>query len=169
MKPLHIFLIGLAVILLSIILYFIFRKRKIKHTYSKIHCIMTNTELTYYDAFVKILSGTNYILHYQTPLSAIVKRNEPHSFQPELSRVIDFCILSYDFTPLLCIEINDRTHLMKHRIERDEKVKAILKSAKIPLLTIWTTETFDIKIFAAKIRDFGIKLDIRKINNEFKR
>ena len=110
---------------------------------------MTNTELKYFNALRSILAGTPYVLLPQIALSSIVTRKNKHKFQNELNRVVDFCVFSPEFAPLICIEINDSTHLLKHRIERDKKVQNILKNAKLPLVTIWTNEKFDYKQIAS--------------------
>ena len=139
--------------------------KKFKYTYIKKDCLLTNTELKYYNALKSILNGTNYILQPQICLASIIERKEVHKFQSELSRIVDFGIFSPEYSPILLIEINDASHLKKDRKERDLKVKYILKSAKIPLLTIWTNTPFDIKNIAKELKSYGLKIDLGSIYN----
>ena len=165
--PYIILITSLFILLVIIILRQILLKyRKPRYSYKKTQCLMTNTELKYFNALKSILCGTPYVLLPQIALSSIVMRKNKHKFQNELNRVIDFCVFSPEFAPLICIEINDSTHLLKHRIERDKKVKNILKNAKLPLITIWTNEKFDYKQIAIKLKNNGLKIDIRNIYNE---
>ena len=165
--PLIILLISIVLLVGLIVLTNVLSKnKKTRYKYKKINSLMTNTELKYYNALKSILHGTPYVLLPQIPLSSIVTRKNKHKFQNELNRVVDFCVFSPEFSPLVCIEINDSSHLLKNRIERDKKVKNILKLAKIPLLTIWTNEKFEYKQIANKLKNCGLKIDIRNIYNE---
>lgn len=76
-------IIGTIIVLTILILIdlFIINPNKNKKTYVKKECLMTNTELKYFNALRGILSKTPYILIPQMPLSGIVIRKEPHSFQ----------------------------------------------------------------------------------------
>ncbi|MBR5439641.1 MAG: DUF2726 domain-containing protein [Clostridia bacterium] len=162
-----ILLISISILVVIIIFKNIFSKDcKTRYKYKKINSLMTNTELKYFNALKSILFRTPYVLLPQIPLSSIVTRVNKHKFQSELNRVVDFCIFSPEFSPLICIEINDSSHLLKQRIERDKKVKNILKLAKIPLVTIWTNEKFDYKQIAQKLKNCGLKLNLRNIYNE---
>lgn len=158
-----------SIILLSILIIISIitaKKKKFNYKYKKIDSLMTNTELKYFTALKLILASTPYILQPQVCLSSIVKRADFHKFQGELTRVVDFCIFSPEYSPLIVIEINDLSHLKKARIDRDKKVKFILKSAKIPIFTIWTNQNFNLKQIALALKNYGLKIDIRKIYNE---
>ena len=158
--------IGVLLFIIYLIIDFkIKNRKKFSYTYRTKKCLMTNTEFKYYTALKSILSGTNYVLLPQIALSAIVERKEPHKYQSELSRVADFVIFSPEFAPLLVVEINDQTHNLRSRRLRDEKVKFILKSANLPLLTIETSTRFDILQIAKSMRAFGINVNIRSIYN----
>lgn len=165
--PVTLILISAFILVLIIIITnLITKSRKTTYSYKKIQSLMTNTELKYFNALRSILAGTPYVLLPQIPLSSIVTRKNKHKFQNELNRVVDFCIFSPEFSPLICIEVNDSSHLLKHRIERDKKVKNILKLAKLPLVTLWTNEKFEYKQIAIKLKNCGLKIDVRNIYNE---
>ena len=161
------FILAFLIILTIIyIIKLIFKKLKpLKYTYKSKNCLMTNTELKYFESFKRILQNTRYIIIPQVCLSSIVERKETHKFQSELSRITDFCIFTEDYKPVLVIEINDKTHKKRSRKDRDNKVKYILKSAKINLLTIWTKDEFSTLKFAQLFKENGLKINLRGINN----
>ena len=162
----HIILISFILFLIVLVIeYFIDKRKKFPYSYTLKDCLMTNTELKYFNAFKSILNGTPYILQPQVCLSSIIERKEQHTFQSELNRVVDFAIFSPEYSPVLLIEINDKSHLKKDRKERDKKVKFILKSAKIPLMTIWTKDQFDIKLIAKELKSYGLKIELGSIYN----
>lgn len=157
-------LILLTITILDITLYFVIKKlRPLKYTYKSKNCLMTNTELKYFESFKRILQNTRYVIIPQVCLSSIIERKEKHKFQSELSRIADFCIFTEDYKPLLVIEINDKTHKKRDRKSRDNKVKYILKSAKIGLLTIWTKDEFSTQKFAQLFKENGLKINLRGI------
>lgn len=163
------------IIIYSFVLFFILllfdkflkNKNKTRYSYEKIQCLMTNTELKYFNALKSILNGSNYILQPQVCLSSIVKRTDIHKFQSELTRIVDFAIFNKEYSIILCIEINDKSHLKKNRIERDKKVNYILKSCKIPLYTIWTNSEFSVEKIAKDLKNLGLKLDLKGVYNEY--
>lgn len=162
----YIILTILIVLIITYIIKIIAKKLKpLKYTYKSKKCLMTNTELKYFESFKRILQNTRYIIIPQVSLSSIVERKEIHKFQSELSRIADFCIFTEDYKPILVIEINDKSHKKRSRKDRDNKVKYILKSAKINLLTIWTKDEFSTLKFAQLFKENGLKINLRGINN----
>ena len=159
------------ILLFSVILFFIIliveriivKSKIFPYSYTLKDCLMTNTELKYYNALKSILSGTPYILQPQICLSSLIERKDAHQYQGELNRIVDFGIFSPEYSPLLLIEINDSSHLKRDRKERDAKVKYILKSAKLPLMTVLTKDTFDIKLLAKELKSYGLKIDLGNI------
>lgn len=105
--------------------------------YQKKATYLTNAELEFYNV-IKDIVGNNYIALPQIPLSQIINKTSNYKYQNELYRIIDIGIFTKDYTPLICIEINDNTHHNKQRYLRDLKVKKILHKANIPIITLWT-------------------------------
>ncbi len=156
----------LIILIIIFIIKLIVKKIKpLKYSYKSKNCLMTNTEFKYFESFKRILNNTRYIIIPQVCLSTIVERKEKHKFQSELSRIADFCIFTEDYKPILVIEINDKTHKKYARKDRDNKVKYILKSSKIGLLTIWTKDEFSTLKFAQLFKENGLKINLRGINN----
>lgn len=137
----------IVVLLLGIIIYVILSnclpdkqsKKEASATYYARPHYISSCEQHYFDIFKKILSGSSYVVFPQIPLSQIVNViSTDIKYQYELNQVIDFGIFdATTFKPVLCIEINDKTHEQPDRLARDIKVKNILTLADLPLLTFW--------------------------------
>lgn len=83
----------------------------------------------------------DYYIIPQTNLASIINKKKEFNkqWQNELYRNIDFAIINKTtFLPELLIEINDKTHNPKSRIERDKKVRQICLDAKINLITFYS-------------------------------
>lgn len=101
--------------------------------------ICTENEIKLYKK-LKELTPPKYTVQMQIPLSSIVKKNINNYYINELFRTIDFGIIEETGEIKVLIELNDKTHLQKKRIERDIKVKNILEEANIPLITLWSNQ-----------------------------
>jgi very-short-patch-repair endonuclease len=55
--------------------------------------------------------------------------------------------------PLFAIELDDKTHKLPKRIERDQEVERILHGAGIPLIRIENRGRFDPKELARVVQD----------------
>lgn len=99
--------------------------------------LITYTEQKYYEAIKKAVSN-DFILYPQINLASIIERTDKHKYVNELFRNVDFAIFDKAYNPILLIEINDKTHKERKRIERDKKVKEILAIANLPIVTFWT-------------------------------
>ena len=123
-----------------------------KKTYEK-KKLLTKTEIRFQNAISKCINE-NYILLPQINLATIVNRIDQHRYQNELYRNVDFCIFDKEYTPILLIEINDKTHKEKTRKARDYKVKDICQSAALPLITFWTDYGVNEDYIQKKIKEF---------------
>lgn len=136
----------------------IFRiKSKVKYDayYSVKPRYLSPNEHEYFTVLKNILKD-KYLIFPQVPLSQIVEKHSASNYKTDLFRVIDFCIFDKSYYPLLCVEINDTSHLKKDRSKRDQKVGDILKSARIPLLTLWTYEGIDEQAIKKQLKQFKI-------------
>ena len=88
-------------------------------------------------------------------LASIINK-EDSFYQTELFRNIDFGIFTKSFELVLLIEINDKTHMLAKRRKRDAKVKEILNSCHIPLLTFYTSYPNE--------KDYVVKRILKKID-----
>ncbi len=131
----------LSAIILVIILYIIIKKAKPKVQYIKKDKLVSDCEMAYYKIMLKYF-GDNYIILPQVNLASVIDK-KGENFRTELFRNVDFGFFDKNYAPILLVEINDRTHLRKDRIKRDEKVAYICKKAKLPLATFWTADGID--------------------------
>lgn len=102
--------------------------------------LMTDIEKYFYNIITKHFND-KYIVVPQVNLASIVNKEKKYKneYQNELFRNLDFGIFDKETTsPLLMIEINDKTHNYKKRQYRDIKVKEILNTANINLITFYT-------------------------------
>ena len=85
--------------------------------------------------------GNDYVIMPQVNLASVVNKIKdfPKQYQNELYRNIDFGIFTKNtLSPLLLIEINDKTHEQKERQDRDKKVRDICYKANIKLITFYS-------------------------------
>ena len=100
---------------------------------------ISRSERYFYNILKKLENDYHIRVHPQVSLASIVDKVGNYKFSNELYRIIDFGIFSEDYSTLLfVIEINDSSHLKKNRYYRDKKVRAILDSANIKLVTFYT-------------------------------
>ena len=106
-------------------------------TYSAKKSFMTNCEKAYFDVLQKI-TYPHYTVQPQINLASIIDKENTNGYRGELFRNVDFGIFDTNYSLLLLIEINDKSHYQKDRIARDKKVNEICAEAGLPLVTFWT-------------------------------
>ena len=106
-------------------------------TYSAKQSLMTNCEKAYFDVLQKV-TFPNYTVQPQINLASIIDKANQSKYRSELFRNVDFGVFDKNYSLLLLIEINDKTHYQNDRIARDKKVHEICEKAGIPLVTFWT-------------------------------
>ena len=89
---------------------------------------------------LKTIFGNKYIIQPQVPLRMIISKDgeELGKYANELHKYIDFGLFDKNYKLLALIELNDKSHTLKERHERDLKVQEICNQANIPLITFWT-------------------------------
>lgn len=145
--------------LLRYMRYKIFKIKNNRPTYDAYYSVKPRYLSPYEQQFYEILKNVvkdKFVIFPQVPLSQIVEKHSKSNYKTELFRVVDFCIFDKDFYPLLCIEINDNSHLQKNRTDRDSRVAEILKSARLPLLTFWTYEGIDEQEIKKQLKTFNL-------------
>ncbi len=98
---------------------------------------MTNNERLFYNK-IKCLEP-EYKIIPQVSLASIISKENNNKYYTDLFRNIDFAIFDTNLQDvLLLIELNDGTHKLKKRKNRDAKIKKICNAAGIPLLFFYT-------------------------------
>jgi len=130
-------LLGLA-IARALPKYLIVSRKKVENAYVKKTYIMTASEYEVFRRVERILQNTKYLILPQVATRSIVNKTNGYR-DYELNTIVDSRICTRNgYSPVLVIELNDNSHNEKERRERDEKQKAIFKSANMPLITLWT-------------------------------
>jgi len=92
---------------------------------------------TYFFETIKNEFQKEFDIFPQINLASIIDKKG--KYRNELFRNIDIGIFEkVSKLPILLIEINDKSHNLPKRIERDEKVKAICKKANIKLIFFYS-------------------------------
>lgn len=135
-------IVGLVTIVLSLLIGFYKPKEKVKLTskYERKPTLISRAEYEFLQT-LKQVAGNSYEVVPQVSLVSVIDKRTNTQYRNELFRVCDYCFVDKDtYEPLLLIELNDNSHKRADRVERDEKVAAICKSAGMPLLTFWLND-----------------------------
>jgi very-short-patch-repair endonuclease len=132
-------------ILIGIILFLMaFSSKKdkvIDNVFFKKDYFITVVERDFFDLLQRLLP-TEYICYPQIVLSAIVSvktsKDNFWKYQNSINRkIIDFVIFKKsNLEPVLAIEYDDSSHNLEKRIERDNKVDNVLKTAGISYIHV---------------------------------
>jgi hypothetical protein len=127
--------------------------RKSRFEYGRKDFIMTRAEHECYDALIAEM-GADYYFFPQIHLDSIVspkkgRKGRLYAFRHINQKSVDFvaCDKKY-IRPLFAIELDDKTHNLPRRVERDNEVERILRSAGIPLIRIENRGRFEPKQLA---------------------
>jgi len=99
--------------------------------------LMTPSEQRFFEEIQKVFKE-KYLIFSQVSLAAIINIKENQLDRFERRNIInkfylDFVICDKKSTKsLLVIELNDKTHILSSRKERDTYIKSLLDSSKIP-------------------------------------
>lgn len=81
-----------------------------------------------------------------------------NEFEPKGQRSVDFVVCEKEYlSPVLTIELNDNSHNLPDRIERDHFAETALQEGGLPLLTVIALSNqdyYDVEKLKYKIRDF---------------
>ena len=106
--------------------------------YLKKESLVSEWELIFYKKLEKMF-GNDFKIQAQVNMASIIDKRLHTMYRNELFRNIDFGIFDKDtLKPLLMIELNDKTHKQRDRHMRDLKVRDILQSCNLPLVTFYS-------------------------------
>lgn len=125
--------------------------------YKRKSSLLSRSEMGFYE-ILKSLFADKYLILPQVALVSVVDKLTQTSYRNELFRIIDFCLADKEtYAPLLLIELNDSSHNRADRIERDRKVAQICESARMPLITIQTSEINDTALIKKLVNKNALK------------
>jgi very-short-patch-repair endonuclease len=121
-------------------IFFSGRKRP-EYLYGKKDCIMTQPEKVCFEALQSTVGDKFYIfpqIHLASILDHKVRgQNWRGAFRHIDEKSVDFVLCDkVKLSPVLSIELDDRSHERLDRQDRDREVERILAEAKLPLLRL---------------------------------
>ena len=119
---------------------------------------MSRAEQEFFNDLVTAVSG-EYHIFAQAHLPSIVDhkvkgQNWKGAWAHINRKSVDFVLCDkQSLAPRLAIELDDRTHELSERVERDIEVERILFAAGLPLLRIQNSRSYIIAELALKIKE----------------
>lgn len=150
-------ILGLLVVAIKLVEEFAPNKKQ-RFEYRRKDGVMTDAERECFQVLVAEM-GLDYYFFPQVHLDAIVQptniqENRFNAFRHINQKSVDFVACDKKMLrPLFAIELDDKTHNQRNRVERDKEVERILKGAGIPLIRIENRGRFDQKELARLIQN----------------
>lgn len=126
--------------------------------------LISKSEQAFYDA-IKNATPEGYLVFPQINLMSFIEKTDSSPFHNELFRIVDFLITDSSYRPKLVIEINDQSHFLPDRKERDEKVKKICEEAGIPIINLWTHDGINPTYIKTKLKTSLESLPVARIHH----
>ncbi len=129
-----------------------------RYQYKRKDFFMTAAEHECYNALMAAVGDTYYVfpqVHLPTIVDhKIARQNWQRALWHINSKSVDFVLCDKAYiAPKLAIELDDRSHLLPERQERDREVERILRIANMPLLRIENHGRFNSAELKQKISD----------------
>lgn len=136
---------GVVCVLIKIISDYI-QSKIVQHPYKLKSSLLTPNELDVYSRLKQVLpQGTVLIpqVHYIELLNLKEGNQQKYAAKNKVDRKsLDYVIFNEtDFSPLLAIELDDRTHEWINRMEKDNFENGIFEDVGLPLLRIRYSDT----------------------------
>ena len=124
--------------------------------YKPKECIITKTELKFYKILLEISKELDLILFSQVALYSIIgtKYNDKESFYKICSKSIDFVLVNKNNCKVVtAIELDDYTHILYERQERDKFINKIFRDLNISLLRFKVEQEYNKEKIKNKIKE----------------
>lgn len=92
--------------------------------------------------------GDRYIIEKQVQLSRIISTVETNNygdFNRIKAKSIDFVLFNKDYSPYLCIELDDLSHMKWNRQKRDAFVDGIMKDVGLRIIHVRASYSYDLE------------------------
>ncbi|ABW19360.1 DUF2726 domain-containing protein [Alkaliphilus oremlandii] len=119
------------------------------HIYKKKY-FFTKNENLFFRTLQEALKEENVIILSKVRIIDIIsiperQKNFIYYFNKLKAKHIDFVVCDKDyFSPIYCIELDDKSHLREDRIQRDILVNEIFKKVEMPLIRIKAKESYEV-------------------------
>lgn len=129
-------------------------------TYHAKNYILSNAEMLFYDALIEATKNTYLQIWPKMGLKEIVYvkdsqgNKNPYKYFNKIDRKhIDFTLVNpKSGKPLLCIELDDKSHQKQNRIERDEFLNKVMQQADITLMHIAASRDYNVQELETTIK-----------------
>jgi len=159
-----IFLFFAIFVFILVKLILLFLSRKSRYLYESKSEYLTKAELTFLSVLRQAVNGA-YEIVPQVPLGSIVRvKNNSKDYYAHYNqidrKILDFVLFEiFSFKPLLVIELDDSSHNLPDRKNRDKFVDKVLEVVKLPILHIPVRNTYDTNEIYLNINKLLIKYD----------
>ena len=140
-------LLALFVTILFIIVMLLRKKPPLK--YKKLKNLCTPAERRFYQALHQAV-GNEYLIFSKVRVADLIlpgSSKDRSRWQSAFNKVackhVDFVLCDEGLNIVAAIELDDASHIQKHRIERDRFVEWAFRSAKLPLVRFVQRRSYD--------------------------
>lgn len=112
--------------------------------------LLTPAEQNFLNVLTKAVDG-RYIIENQVQLSRIVTPTDSNShyvnyrdFNQIKAKSIDFVLYGNSYRPVLCIELDDHSHLRWDRVKRDLFVDEVMDGVGLPILHVPVSYSYNL-------------------------
>lgn len=136
-------------LILFVTLNILFRKKLGKFPYVAKESILSKSEFDFYRQLKESLVETDFIILMKVGIRDIVRiPRDAKKYIAWLNKIdkkhVDFLICDKSLKPIRVIELDDRTHNLPGRIERDKFVDEIFESVSIPIEHIKVESSYNL-------------------------
>ncbi|MEN3941889.1 DUF2726 domain-containing protein [Prosthecobacter sp. SYSU 5D2] len=133
----------LVIVAVLILVKRLLSRRRPEVAYRQQKALLTPAERSFFGVLQPLLPPHHYLVFKVrladiiTPAGRLSRPDWQRAFNGVSAKHIDFLLCrSDDLSPVMAIELDDRSHQKKDRADRDGFVEAALKSAHLPLLRV---------------------------------
>lgn len=131
------------------------------YKYQRKWYLVTRSELYFFHTLLKVVDKFYYVVP-QVHLSSLLEHKTwGQNWKGALSRIqrksVDYVICSRkELAPVCVIELDDPSHSLPERVQRDKFVEEVLQKAEVPLIRIKTHEQEDLQLLREKLAPVAI-------------
>lgn len=108
--------------------------------------LLTVAEKRFYNLLRKVVAP--HSVHPKVRLADLIEAEKNHRFwQANFRRIcskhIDFVVCDAALSPIITVELDDSSHKLPDRVDRDRRVNRILEIASLPILRVPVRRTYD--------------------------
>jgi hypothetical protein len=128
-----------------------------KAFYKRQDYLLSKAEKSFYDVLRLALNGKPFIIFVKVRLLDVIHPADKNitALNKVKSKHLDFLICDKNYiSPVLAIELDDSSHVMLSRVERDNFLETALASARLPLLRFPVKRVYEINEIKEKMVEF---------------